>query len=105
MVEKIISEYSGLLQSNEHALHSFKSSNEKEILELIKKLKDMDYINDQYRKSLNRNAYLQRELADLRNSIPNIRGLNENVEHLWVVKETEYKNLNEILNDVRRNDQ
>lgn len=44
--------------------------------------------NDEYMEALKRIAVLERELLDLKQSMPVIRRMNENVEHLWVIKET-----------------
>ena len=43
----------------------------------------------------------ERELDELRYAIKKLKGMNDGVDHLWQVKETEYQNLNELMQDLK----
>ena len=49
----------------------------------------------------NKYSSTERELDELRYAIKKLKGMNDGVDHLWQVKETEYQNLNELMQDLK----
>lgn len=78
-----------------------KNTNEKEMSELLRKLHDMAEINDRYMKLSAQCSEYEREVHELRHLIRKFKVLNDNVDHLWMVKEAEYSNLHMFLDSMK----
>lgn len=101
LLEKTSLEYSTLCETNEKTLIAYKTNSEKDMGDLLRKIENMAELNERYLELSNRYAAAERELHELRFSIRKLKGMNDAVDHLWHVKETEYQNLHDMLGDLR----
>lgn len=69
--------------------------------ELIRKIEGLAELNDRYLRQSNQLSNTERQLNELRYIVRRMKGLNEGVDHLWQVKETEYYNVNELMRQLR----
>ena len=53
--------------------------------------------NEKFASQSVRAVQMEGELIELRRRIKSTQGLNQQIQHLWAVKETEYGNLKEVL--------
>ena len=64
---------------------------------LVEKIESMATLNDKYIRVSQEHAQNEKQLLELKNSLKRYKFLNTNVDHLWEIKETEYKNINGLL--------
>ena len=57
-------------------------------------------VNERFLTLSNRYSSAERELHELRFALKKMKALNDGVDHLWMVKETEYENVNELLREM-----
>lgn len=88
ILEQMSKQKNLLIQTHEKTLLSCKNVNEKEMSELLRKLHEMAEINDRYMKLSAQCSEYEREVHELRHYIKKFKVLNDNVDHLWMVKET-----------------
>ena len=69
--------------------------------ELIRKIEGVAELNDRYLKQSTLLSTYERELSQLRYAVKRMKGMNEGVDHLWQVKETEYYNVNDVLRQLK----
>jgi len=61
----------------------------------------MAELNERYLRQSTLLSNLERENQQLRYSLKRMKSLNDGVDHLWQVKETEYYNLNELVRQIK----
>lgn len=101
LLEKTAQEYAVLCEGKEKTLVSYKANSEREMNELIRKIEGLAELNDRYLRQSTQLSNTERELNELRYLVRRMKGLNEGVDHLWQVKETEYYNVNELMKQLR----
>ena len=101
MIEKLTFEYSENCEKSEKALIAYKAHSEQEMAGLLKKIEASAELNERYMSLSTRYSSTERERDELRFAIKKLKGMNDGVDHLWQVKETEYQNLNELMQDLR----
>lgn len=65
--------------------------------DLVRKIEGMADLNERYLRQSTLLANQEREISELRYAIRRFKGMNDGVDHLWQVKETEYYNVNDLL--------
>lgn len=101
LLEKTAQEYTILCEGKEKTLVSYKTNSEREMNELVRKIEGLAELNDRYLRQSTQLSNTERELNELRYVVRRMKGLNEGVDHLWQVKETEYYNVNELMKQLR----
>lgn len=69
--------------------------------DMIRKIEGMAELNQRYIMQSAQISSYERELNELRYSLRRMKGMSDNVDHLWQVKEAEYYNVNELLKHLR----
>ena len=67
------------------------------------KMEGMAELNDRYMRLSKDYSENERELHHLRSDIRKLKSMNSGVDHLWQVKEEEYRNINEVLRGIYGN--
>ena len=97
LIEKTAQEFAVACETKEKAFATYKAKNEQDMNELLRKLEGLAEMNDRYLKQSSKLASTEREVSELRYALRRMKGMNDGLDHLWQVKETEYYNVNDIL--------
>lgn len=97
LMEKTASEFAAMCQTKESSYLAFRTASERDMNELVRKIEGMAELNERYLRQSTQLASAERELSELRYAVRRFKGMNDGVDHLWQVKETEYYNLNDLI--------
>ena len=97
LLEKTAQEFAVVCETKEKALAAYKANSEREMNELVLKIEGLAEMNDRYLKQSSKLASTEREVGELRYALKRMKAMNDGLDHLWQVKETEYYNVNDIL--------
>ena len=97
LIEKTAQEFAVACETKEKAFAAYKAKQEQDMNDMVRKIEGLAEMNDRYLKQSSKLASTEREVGELRYAIKRMKGMNDGLDHLWQVKETEYYNVNDIL--------
>lgn len=84
----------------EQMIKGIRERHDQEQSNFIARLDSLTQTNERFASQNQKYIKMESQLYELRQKYKGLSSLNNNVNHLWEVKEVEYSNINEILKTV-----
>ena len=107
MREKHDSFFHSTNEKHEALITAMRNKHDEELKIVLGRLESLTKANEEFmqqsQKENSKIIHMESEIMELRRLVRGVSSLNDGVDHLWKIKETEYGNVNQILRNMRVN--